>query len=439
MRDYDSLKKDFKNKKVLIMGLGLLGGGVGSARFFANLGAKVTVTDLKSKEKLFLSIKKLANLPINYVFGDHREKDFLAADLIIRNPDVLPSSPYLEIARKHKIPIEMAESFFVKNCPSLVIGITGSRGKSTVASLVAHILKEAGLPVFLAGNIAGCSTLLLFEKITPKTYVVLELSSFQLEAFSESKISPQIALITNIYPEHLNHYPAFKNYIDDKKNIFRFQAKNDFLILNKRCKYTKEFKKKARSKVFLFDRENIPSDWDLKLKGEHNRENVAAATIVAQILKISPEIIQKAVESFNPLPYRLEKVREINGVSFINDGVSTSPEATMAALSSFKKPVILLLGGNDKKLDFGELGQFINKKAKAVFLMEGTATEKIKKVIKKELIGGSYPNLAETLLAAKKAARTGDIILFSPAATSFNWFNNVYHRSSEFEKIVKRL
>ncbi len=433
------MKNDFKNKKVLVMGLGLLSGGLGAARFFAENGARVTVTDLKLEKQLASSIEKLKDLPITFVLGEHREKDFCEADLIIRNPDVLLNSPYLTLARKNKVPIEMAESFFVKNFPALVIGVTGSRGKSTTASLIAHILKEAGLPVFLAGNVAGSSTLQLVDKITPQTYVVLELSSFQLEGFGESKISPQVAVITNIYPEHLNHYPTFKDYVDDKKNIFRFQTKSDFLILNKRNKYTKEFKKEAKSKVFLFDGNDVSQDWNLKLKGEHNRENAAAAIRVSQILKIPPEIIQKAVENFNPLPYHLEKVREIAGVSFINDGVSTSPEATMAAIQTFKQPVILLLGGNDKKLDFKELGRQINQKAKAVFLMEGTATEKFKKVIKKELIYGSFSNLRETVLAAKDFAKNGDIILFSPAATSFNWFNNIYERSLEFEKIVRSL
>ncbi len=428
-----------KNKKVLIMGLGLLGGGMGAARYFAKKDANVTVPDLKTKEQLAPSIKKLADLPIRYVLGGHREEDFKNTDLIIRNPDVLPDSPYLQLARQRGIPVEMVESFFAKQCKGKIIGVTGTRGKTTTSFLIAKLIKDAGLPTVLAGNVAGISTLDFLDKITSKTYVVLELSSFQLHGFGESKVSPHIAVVTNISPEHLNHYKTLADYINDKKNIFRFQKKGDFLILNKANPYSKKFAKETKAQVLFFSQSEVPIDWQLKLPGEHNRENIAAAMAVGQILKIGLSTIKKSLTAFKSLPYHLEVIRKARGVTFINDGISTSPEATIAALSSVDKKVLLILGGNDKLLDFVKLGKLVDKKAKEVFLMKGTALSKLKKSIPQKLIKGEFENLSNTVHAAYRFAKDGDIILFSPAATSFNWFENVYHRSGEFEKIVKGL
>lgn len=432
-------KFDIKGKRVLIMGLGLLGGGVGAARYFAGKGADVTVSDLKTKEQLIPSLVKLRSWPIRYVLGGHREKDFQEAQLIIRNPDVLPDSPYLKIARRRGIPVEMVESFFVKNCPGKIIGITGTRGKTTTSYLIARLLKEAGLPTVLAGNVAGVSTLDFLDKITAETYVVLELSSFQLHGFGESKISPHIAVVTNIFPEHLNHYQTLTEYVNDKKIIFHYQKKTDFLILNKHNLYSKKFAKEAKAKTLFFSQSDVPPSWQLKLPGEHNRENIAAAMMVGKILKINSSIMKKSVTAFKSLPYHLQVIRKVSGVTFINDGISTSPEATMAALSSVDKRVLLIAGGNDKLLDFGQLGKLVDKKAKAVFLMEGTALPKLKKSIPQNLIKGEFENLVQTVHAAYSLAKPKDIILFSPAATSFNWFNNVYQRCLEFEKIVRDL
>lgn len=435
-----NVRLHLRGKKVLIMGLGLLGGGVGATRFFIKKGAKVTVTDLKTKEQLGPALAKLEGLPIRYVLGGHREEDFKNQDLIIRNPDVLPDSPYLAVARRRGIPIEMVESFFVKHAKAKVIGITGTRGKTTTTLLIGKLLKDAKLPTRVAGNVAGSSTLELLDTITPSTYVVLELSSFQLHGFGESKISPHIAVITNVFPEHLNHYKTLQEYVDDKKNIFQYQRRDNCLMLNRNDRFTEEFTKEAKSKVFLFDKDDIPHDWHLKLLGTHNLENAAAAMAVGKILTSSLATIKRSLTSFTPLPYRLERARTIHGITFVNDGVSTSPEATIAAIKSFDKKTLLLLGGNDKLLDFRALGKLVDRKAKAVFLMRGTATANIESAIsKKHLIKGWFDSLEDTVSAAYRFAKRGDIILFSPAATSFHWFNNIYERSEAFEKIVRNL
>lgn len=431
---------DFKGKNVLIMGLGLLGGGIGATRFFVKKGADITVTDLKTKEQLAPALLKLKGLPVRYVLGGHKKEDFTHGDLIVRNPDVLFSSPYLAIARRHGIPIEMVESFFAKHTKAQIIGVTGTRGKSTTASMIGKLLDDAHIPAVLGGNIAGSSTLELLDSVSANTYVVLELSSFQLHGFGESKISPHITVVTNIFPEHLNHYNTMREYIDDKKNIFRYQRSNDFLILNKNDTYTKEFKREAKSHVTLFDKQDVPRDWHLQVLGNHNLENAAAAMAVGRLLNVNKANIKTSLTSFMPLPYRLQKIRELDGVTFINDGVSSSPEATIAAIESLNKPLLLLLGGNDKLLDFRKLGEMVDKKAKAVFLMKGTATEKMERAItQNNLIKGAFDTLADTVTAAYQYGKSGDIVLFSPAATSFNWFNNVYERSAAFEKLVKDL
>ncbi|MBI1919313.1 UDP-N-acetylmuramoyl-L-alanine--D-glutamate ligase, partial [Candidatus Microgenomates bacterium] len=338
------------------------------------------------------------------------------------------------------ISIEMAESFFAKNCPGKIIGVTGTRGKSTTATLIARILQDAGKDVVLAGNVAGIGTLTYLDKINSRTIAVLELSSFQLNALGEVKISPGIAVITNIYPEHLNHYATFDNYVADKKNIFRYQTKKDYLVLNKNSKFSQDFAKEAPSKVIFFDPNNLSKNLPTKLLGEHNRENIAAALAVGQLLGVEMDLMRKTIANFSPLPYHLENVRTIKKIKFINDGVSTSPEATIAALNTLDGNIILILGGNDKKLDFRELGLLVSRKVKAIIMMRGTAAPKIKKAIpQKGLIKGEFDNLRETVRSAWALAKPGSIILFSPAATSFNWFSNTYQRSKLFTEIVKSL
>jgi len=251
---------NFTGKRVLIMGLGLQGGGVGVARFFAEKGAKVTVTDLKTKEELASSIKSLSDLPLAYVLGKHREEDFKNADLVIRNPDVDKNSPYLEIAREHGAIVEMDESLFLRlwQKKENIIGVTGTRGKTTTTHLIGMILKQAGLPILLGGNLRGIATLSLLDKATPETKIVLELSSWQLQGLDWNKLSPHIAVITNIYPDHLNRYKNMKDYIADKKIIFRYQKEKDLLVLNAKDKISKNFVRQAKSKIIWFCKSDVP-------------------------------------------------------------------------------------------------------------------------------------------------------------------------------------
>jgi len=312
MNPFKKFKKDFKGKKVVIMGLGLQGRGVWDAYFFAKIGAKVLVTDLKSKEELAPSLKKLDPFKnkIKLVLGRHRKKDLLSADLVLRNAAVPLASPFLQAVKNKGIRIEMDEALFLQYAEIKSIGITGTRGKSTTTTLIYNILKTTGKSVFLGGNILGLATLPLLEQIKKDDFLVLELSSWQLQGFDWAKISPQISVITSIFEDHLNRYKSMKDYIEDKKTIFKYQTKKDALFLNKNFTELKNMAVQAKSRVFYFSKADVPENIKLKLKGEHNKFNAAAALKVADFLNIPKQASYKVLQEFSGLNYRLEQRRQ---------------------------------------------------------------------------------------------------------------------------------
>lgn len=426
---------DLKGKKVLIFGLGLLGGGLSAAEFFAKHGSIITVTDLKSEKELAPSINKLKKFKIKYVLGRHRDEDILNADLIIKNPSIPSDSPYLKLAEKHKIPIVSEASYFLKfyPYPKNLIAVTGTRGKTTTATMIYSILKAAGFNTLLGGNVKDIGTLTLLNKAKKETKIVLELSSWQLNSLSS--ISPRISVITNIYEDHLNRYNNMNDYILDKKKIFLYQNPNDFLILNKNNPYTKIFVKEAKSKVLFFDSLKIK----LKLMGNHNLENAAAALAVTKILKIPDKIIKKTLQNFRGLPGRLEIIRSLNGVTYINDTTSTTPVACQVAIKAIKTPIILIAGGNSKNLNTKILTEEINKSVKRVVLLNGNASREFKEKIKNKVYGRIYNNFKNAVLAAQKISQKGDTILLSPGFTSFGMFKNEFDRGYQFNRIVNSL
>ncbi|GAH99090.1 unnamed protein product, partial [marine sediment metagenome] len=375
--------KDLKNKRITIMGLGLNQGGLGVTRFFAKSGAKILVTDLKTEEELGPSLEKLKGFDIKYILGRHREEDFINTDMVIQNPAVPHNSKYLKIARKHKIPIETDLDLFFQLCPSQnIIAIAGTKGKSTVSQLIYHIFKEAQKDTILAGNI-GISVLDILKKISPQTWVILEISTWQMEGMKDYQFKPRTAVLTNILPDHLDRYPNFEEYVESEKLIFKNQQSNNNLVINFDNKETRQAKKETNSKVYWFStKEKIkPGCYlekdelvfqsgenktpfakisNLSLPGPHNLENILAASTVGFINKIPAKIILKAIKNFPGVPYRLEFIREFKGIKFYNDTCATTPEATLAALESFpQQPIILILGGKDKKLDYEKLGKAI--------------------------------------------------------------------------------
>ena len=460
-----------KDKRITIMGLGLNQGGLGVARFLAKAGAKILITDLKTKKELGPSLEKLKDFDIKYILGRHREEDFINTDMVIQNPAVPHNSKYLKIARTHGIPIETDLGLFLQLCPSKnIIAIAGTKGKSTVSQLIYHIFKEAQKDTILAGNI-GISVLDILEKITPQTWLILEISTWQMEGIKNRKFQPQTAVLTNILPDHLDRYPNYKDYIRSEKLIFKHQSPNDNLVINYDNEETVKIKKETGLPIYWFSaKEKIePGCYlendklvfqsgeykiafakisDFALPGLHNLENILAASTVGFIHNIPGEIILKALNNFPGIPYRLEFIGEFKGVKFYNDTCATTPEATLAALESFpKQSIILILGGKDKKLNYENFGEVIgkNKEIKKIILLQHPAYDaslKILSALKKHLGSDKIiltSNLKVGVEAALQQARVNDIILLSPAAASFGIFKNEFDRGDQFNKIVKNL
>ena len=463
--------RDLKDKRITIMGLGLNQGGLGVARFLAKAGANILITDLKTEEELGPSLKKLKGFDVKYALGQHREEDFINTDLVIQNPAVPHNSRYLKIARKHKIPIKTDLDLFFQLCPSKnIIAVAGTKGKSTVSQLIYHIFKGAQKDTILAGNI-GISVLDILEKITPQTWLILEISTWQMEGIKDHKFRPQTAVLTNILPDHLDRYLHFKEYARSEKLIFKHQNQNDNLVVNYDNEETIKIKEETGVPIYWFSaKEKIePGCYlendelvfqseerkiafakisDLTLPGLHNLENILAASTVGFIHNIPGEIILKTLKNFPGIPYRLEFIGEFREIKFYNDSCATTPEATLAALGSFpKQPIILILGGKDKKLNYENFGIAIgkNKEIKKIILLQHPAydaSQKLLSILKKHLDSENIiqtSNLEVGVEIALQQAQKNDLILLSPAAASFGMFKNEFDRGDQFNKIVKNL
>jgi UDP-N-acetylmuramoylalanine--D-glutamate ligase len=437
MVDY---KQYFKGKRVTVVGLGLLGKRLGDIAFLSECGAKVLVTDTKSAKDLAPSIKKLAKYKnIKYVLGKHRMEDFEHCDMVLKGQGVALDSPYIAHARKHGIPVEMDESLFAKLAPKVkIIGVTGTRGKSTTTVLIYEILKASGMRVHLGGNIKGTAALPLLKEVRDGDTVVFELSSWQLQGFGDAKISPQISVFTNFMPDHMNYYgstalttrQALQRYFADKAYIYKFQKTGDMLVLGP---IMKPKVKSVKSKVIVARTNIIPKSWKIPLKGKHNLENIACAVEVAKVMGVKEAIIKKTVENFKAVSGRMELVKTVKGVEIYNDTNSCTPEATSVALQTLRKNIVLIVGGTDKNLALKNLEQDIKKYAKEVVMLPGNGTDRLKAK------GYKAKDLKDAVKEAYSLAKAGDTILFSPAFTSFGMFNNEYDRGDKFMKIIKTL
>jgi len=437
----DQLKSQYKGKRVLIVGLGLQGGGREAVRFFAKLGAKVTVTDLKSKEILLPTIAELKDFDINYVLGEHRIKDFLETDLIIKGPSVRWDLPELVAAEKANIPIDMEAAFFTSICPIPIIGVTGTRGKSTTTNLIYQVLKENDYRVLLGGNLPNASPLGMFEKLKENDYVILELSSWQLSGFHRKKISPHIAVFTNLYPDHLNYYSSMEDYYNDKKAIFQYQNENDYTVFNKR-----DLKLLGNKHGKLITYEGKDVDFFVtSLSGQHNQENIAACLAIVKLIGTDKTKTQNAINQFLPLTGRLQTIRKIKNMTFVNDTTATTPVATIKAVQTYNKNrLILIFGGNSKQLPYDELIPVLGEVDK-IILLKGTLTDEISPILRK-LYGNKVSKVYDDLSLAVKEAYISGIennqkttILLSPGATSFAMFANEFERGSVFNKVVAQL
>jgi len=429
------------------MGLGLLGRGVSDVAFLAECGSELTVTDLKTKDELKGSLKELKKYKdIHYVLGGHHLEHFRDQDMILKVAGTPLDSIYIAEAEKNDVPVEMSASLVTQFSPALIVGVTGTRGKSTVTHLIHHILKKAKKDVHLGGNVRGIGTLELLRKALEGDIIVMELDSWQLQGFGKARVSPDIAVFTTFLPDHMDYYQgSMEDYWKDKVNIFTHQTSKQHLIvgMNMEEKARREI---LESSVTVASSETLPKDWKLQIPGSHNRDNAALAVEVARLLNIDETLIKKAVENFKGVEGRLQFVKEVGGVKIYNDNNATSPAATVAGLRALNNPpaggIILIVGGTDKGLDIDDLLQEIPKHCKTVILFEGTGTDKMKKYIK-ELPGTDVyeeDDLTRCVKRAMKIAKKGDTLLYSPAFASFgSHFKNEYDRNDQFLSIVKKL
>lgn len=455
----------YKDKKVLIFGLGLNDGGLGMVDFFVEQGAKVTITDGKTEEQLATTIEKIneKGVPVTFHLGGHLESDFTENEIIIRNPAIKPDNAYLKIARDAGKTIEMEMSLFFKLAPCKLIGISGTKGKSTTTTMTYLMLKEKfGEDVILAGNI-GKSAIRELPNLTEKNIVVLEMSSFQLDALREAKLSPHVALLTNVYEDHLNWHKDLNDYIDCKETLFRFQKSTDLASINLDDPRVKAMQKSVTAKIVTFSSADSTAMYyrnglsimennkelltleGMIVDGEHNYHNALGAISIARQFDISAEQITNVLKTFTGVDGREQLVRELNGIKIYNDTTATAMEAMLAAMKRFgpkyHKKIVMISGGMDKGMNYAEVAPYWEKDLKALVLLEGTASEKMAAAMEKSTIPVHkyYGVFKDAVDKAYSLAEAGDMIILCPGGTSFNMFINEFDRGRKFNDLVNAL
>lgn len=419
----DSLKMDFRNKKVLILGLGR--SGLSSARVLKKLGSEIWISDRGDNPYLRNLAHQLENEGINVELGKHSPEFIEGKDLIVISPGVPSNLSFLEKAKENGVCIISEIELGYLLSPSPIIAVTGTNGKSTVTALIGKVLEKAKIPNVVCGNIGNPFTGEL-DKLNPQTYVVLEVSSFQLENIVSFK--PYISIVLNITPDHLDRYNSLDEYIKAKERIFMNQDESDYLILNFRDPITRSFAEKTKAKVLFFN-------CDEKKEITENQEVVLK---VSSILGIPEEIVFSTFKEFKGLPHRCEFVTEIGGVVFINDSKATNIHSTRYSLSSFKQKVILIAGGRDKGQDFTSLSTWIGEKVKHLILI-GEGKDKIEKAVKKIVPIEKFDDLEKAVNYAYSIAKEKDVVILSPMCASFDMFNNYEHRGEVFKNLVFHL
>ena len=451
-----------KFRKVAVIGLGV--SNLQLLEYLHDKKSTVTIFDDRNIDELPKEIvEKITNYGFNFSFGKNSLEKLQNFDLIFRSPSCLPTKPELQAEIKRGAIVTTEIELLMKMCPSKIIGVTGSDGKTTTTSLIYAILKDAGYNTYLGGNI-GTPLFTKLEEMQPEDIVVLELSSFQLMGM---EVSPNIAVITNITPNHLNIHKDFEEYIDAKKNIFKFQNENDILILNYDNEITKNCSKEANGKVIFFSgkekldngyiidegiikicvdkiRKHILNVNEVILRGEHNYENIATALAATSTL-VDLDVAIQTVKNFKPVAHRLEFVRELDGVKWYNDSASSSPTRTLAGINSYKEEIVLIAGGYDKNLDYKPLAKPILDKVSTLILM-GQTSGKIFDCVKEEMEKENkkipiyvVDDLDNAIKTAKKYAKPNQVVLFSPASASFDMFKNAVQRGELFKEKVNKL
>ena len=426
-------------RRVVVMGLGLHGGGLGVAQFLRRHGASLVVTDLREASELAPSLERLGTQGVRYVLGRHDLQDFREAEIVVRNPAVPLDAPALAVAREAGARIEMELTMFLRWCAaSQVVAVTGTRGKSTTATALHAMLRAGGQPTRLAGNM-GVSALAQLDQIQPDEVVVLEMSSWQTEGLAGTGVRASGAIITNLLPDHLNRYASMEAYAAAKAELLRAQRPGDWTVLPAGPGWGDWFAARARGRVVRVPEGEAPPGWrDAVLRGAHNRANLAAAGLAARELDVPTAAVRRAVASFAGVAQRQEFLGTIGSVRVFNDTTATIPDATLAALDTIPGPWVLIAGGSDKRLDFGRLAERLerDRRVRGVVLLPGAGTDRLRP----QLPAQAPPLVADmpaAVAAALKMAEPGDALLLSPACASFGLFAHEFDRGAQFLAAVE--
>lgn len=457
--------ESFRGRKVTVMGLGLFGGGQGVTEFLCAQGADVTVTDLRTDDALRPSVDALCDLPLRWVLGRHEESDFLQADLVIASPAVPREAPLLDLCRRRGIALETEMNLFFKYCRGKICAVTGSNGKTTTTSLIATMAATCWPNVRLGGNL-GKSLLPEVASIGADEWVVLELSSFQLEDLASLEHRPEVSLVTNVTPNHLDRHRTYPRYLQAKRHILEAGEAPNIAVLNGEDPRTRAWGDCGRRCVFFGrtgsvwprhegawvdaeaeqvtyscngERTVLFATKDIPLRGRFNHLNAAAAAAAAVSMGVTPEHVREGLGQFRPVEHRLEPVVEDGGIHYVNDSVSTTPESTLAALEALGPDLVLICGGTDKGCSFGSLGRAATRLTRAVILLGQTAP-RIADCIPKRAAGPtvrSVGSLEEAVTVARQLAQPGDTILLSPACPSYDHFRNFDERGQRFKQLAR--
>ena len=451
-----------KNKKVAIIGLGV--SNLPLIDYLYKLGSEITLFNNKPIEQLDKNIlDKIYEYKLKFSFGENYLNKLVGFDVIFRSPSCRPDTPQIEEEVKRGALLTSEIELVLEMCPGTTIGVTGSDGKTTTTSLIYEILKENNYKCYLGGNI-GIPLFTKLGEMKPEDFVVLELSSFQLMTM---KVSPQVAVITNVTPNHLDIHKSYDEYKEAKANIFKNQTENDLLVLNYDNDITRNFAREAIGSVIYFSskeklengiivdgetikdcesglRRHILNTKSTKLRGIHNAENMCAA-IAATKRFVTPEVQAKAISNFAGVEHRLEFVKEIKGAKWYNDSIASSPTRTIAGLKSFDENIVLIAGGYDKHLDYTPIAKPIIENVGSLILLGQTANKIYSAVTyelkfsDKELPIYRVNTLEEAVEKANEISKKGDVVLFSPASASFDMFKNFAERGNKFKQIVNKL
>ena len=452
---------DLNNKKIAVIGAGIE--GISTLRYLAKKGAKINLLDKKNKSEIDpIIIEEIHKLKVSFTFGSSYLDSLQDCEIIFRSPGTRPDLVELIEAKEKGTQISSQTKYFFDHCPAIIVGVTGTKGKGTTTTLIQEILKEANKKTFIGGNI-GKPPLDFIDEVTKDSVVVLELSSFQLMDLEKS---PRIAVILGTTSEHLDWHKNVNEYIGAKKNILKYQTKEDFVVISRDSPLAREIGDSSHAqryyistskavdrgaylendKIISITDSRIPiaNVRDVQLRGRHNLQNILAAVVVANLFEVEQSLISKTIVTFKGLPHRLEFVKEINGVKYFDDSASTNVETAIAAINSFENTKILILGGASKNSDFTSLGLEITKKNIKSVILIGAESNKIQESIERggkfsgEIVTG-LKNMGEIVKKTQQISSAGDIVLLTPACASFDIFKNYQDRGDKFKQAVNLL